>query len=59
MGTKSTRLSASEIELKTQQIDLNETRQNYKSGLLQFYSLCGIKDTEIVKIDSVDFEHNN
>ena len=44
------------VELKTQQISLNETWQNYKSGLMQLYSLCGIKDTEIVKIDSVDLE---
>ncbi len=46
------------VELTTEQIDLNETRQNYNSGLLQLYSLCGIKDTQIVKIDSVEFEQN-
>lgn len=46
------------VELKTQQISLNETWQNYKSGLMQLYSLCGIKDTEIVKIDSVDLVLN-
>ncbi len=46
------------VELKTQQISLNETWQNYKSGLMQLYSLCGIKDTEILKIDSVDLVLN-
>jgi outer membrane protein TolC len=46
------------VELKTQQISLNETWQNYKSGMMQLYSLCGIKDTEIVKIDSVNLVLN-
>ena len=41
------------IELKTQNINLNEARQNYKSGIMQLYALCGIKDTETVTIDSV------
>jgi len=41
------------IALKTQQIDLEETWQNYKSSLSQLYSLCGIKDTPTVIIDSV------
>jgi outer membrane protein TolC len=42
------------IELKTRQIDLEQTWQNYKSGLAQLYSVCGIKDTQTVKIDSVN-----
>ncbi len=46
------------VELKSQQIDLNEIRQNYKSGLMQLYSLCGIKDTQVVKLDSVDLAQN-
>ncbi len=44
------------VELKTQQINLNEMLQNYKSGLMQLYSLCGIKDTQIVEIDSVNLK---
>ncbi len=42
------------VELKTQQIDLEQTWQNYKSGLVQLYAFCGIKDTQTVKIDSVN-----
>lgn len=41
------------IELKSQQIDLEQTWQNYKSGLLQLYSLCGVRDTQTVMIDTV------
>ncbi len=40
------------IEYKTQQINLNESWQNYKSGLSQLYSICGIRDTQTVMIDS-------
>jgi len=46
------------VELKSQKIDLNESRQNYKSGLMQLYSLCGIKDTQVVKLDSVNLAQN-
>ncbi len=42
------------IELKTQQINLQQTWQNYKSGLAQLYSVCGIRDTQTVSIDSVN-----
>ena len=42
------------IEYKTRQIDLEQTWQNYKSGLAQLYSVCGIKDTSTVKIDSIN-----
>ncbi len=42
------------IELKTQSIDMQQTWQNYKSGLMQLYAMCGIKDTQIVAIDTVD-----
>jgi outer membrane protein TolC len=41
------------IEVKSQQIDLEQTWQNYKSSLSQLYSLCGVKDTQTVIIDSV------
>jgi outer membrane protein TolC len=42
------------VEFITQQINLNEARQNYKNSLMQLYALCGIKDTSVIKIDSVD-----
>ena len=42
------------VETKSQQINLNQTRQNYKNGLFQLYSICGITDTQIVMIDSVN-----
>lgn len=41
------------IELKTQQIELDQTWQNYKSSLSQLYSFCGIIDTQIVMLDTV------
>ena len=47
------------VEFTTQQINLNEARQNYKNGLMQLYSLCGIKDTQVVKIDSAHIEQNS
>ena len=46
------------VEFTTQQINLNEARQNYKNSLMQLYALCGIKDTLVVKIDSVNLEQN-
>ncbi|MDR3626850.1 MAG: TolC family protein [Ignavibacteriaceae bacterium] len=42
------------IEFKSQQIDEEQTWQNYKSSLSQLYSYCGIKDTQTVMIDSVN-----
>jgi len=42
------------IELKTQSIDMQQTWQNYKSGLMQLYAMCGISDTQIVALDTVD-----
>jgi outer membrane protein TolC len=42
------------VEFTTQQINLNEARQNYKNSLMLLYALCGIKDTSVIKIDSVD-----
>ena len=47
------------VEFTTQQINLNEARQNYKNGLMQLYSLCGIKDTQVVKIDSAHIKLNS
>jgi outer membrane protein TolC len=46
------------VEFTTQQINLNEAHQNYKNSLMQLYALCGIKDTTIVRIDSVDLMQN-
>ncbi|MFZ0453461.1 MAG: TolC family protein, partial [Ignavibacteriaceae bacterium] len=42
------------VETSSQKINLNQTWQNYKNGLFQLYSLCGIKDTQTVLIDSVN-----
>lgn len=42
------------VETKSQQINLNQTWQNYKNGLFQLYSICGIRDTQTVIIDSVN-----
>ncbi|HKI78428.1 MAG TPA: TolC family protein [Ignavibacteriaceae bacterium] len=42
------------VELNSQKINLDETWQSYESGLSQLYSICGIRDTQIVKIDSVE-----
>lgn len=47
------------VELKSQQINLDETWQNYKNGIFQLYAICGISDTQTVKIDSVNLEKNN
>ncbi len=41
------------VETRSQQINLNQTWQDYKNGIFQLYSICGIKDTQIVMIDSV------
>ena len=42
------------IEKRTQTIEMDQTWQNYKSGLAQLYSLCGIKDTQTVMIDTAN-----
>lgn len=47
------------VELKSQQINLNETWQKYKTGIYQLYAICGISDTQIVKIDSVNLKKAN
>ena len=41
------------IEIKSRQIELEQTWQNYKSSLMQLYSVCGIRDTQTVLIDTV------
>ena len=46
------------VETRSQQIDLNQTWQNYKNGLFQLYSICGIRDTQTVIIDSVNLDLN-
>lgn len=40
------------IELQSQKIAFKENFQQYKNDLLQLNSLCGVKDTQIVFIDS-------
>ncbi len=47
------------IELQSQQISLKENFQTYKNDLLQLNSLCGIKDTQTVFIDSVQIQMDN
>ena len=42
------------VETRSQLIILNQTWQNYKNGLFQLYSICGIRDTQTVIIDSAD-----
>ncbi len=47
------------VEFTTQKINLNEAQQNYKNSLMQLYTLCGMKDTSVVKLDSVKLKQNN
>ena len=47
------------VETKSQQINLNQTWQNYKNGLFQLYSICGIADTQVVSLDSVNLNLAN
>ena len=42
------------VETKSQQINLDQTRQNYKNDLFQLYSICGISDTQVVNLDSAN-----
>ncbi|MFZ0391990.1 MAG: TolC family protein [Calditrichia bacterium] len=42
------------VESQHQTINLKETFQNYKTDLTELNSLCGIKDTAAMQIDSVD-----
>jgi len=44
------------IELKNQQSTVTETWRNYKSGLMQLNSLCGLQDTGSVLLESVNLE---
>lgn len=41
------------IEAKNQQISLAEIWRNYKSGLAQLNSICGLRDTSAVLLDTV------
>jgi outer membrane protein TolC len=41
------------IEFQNQQIAMSEILQQYKADLLQLNSICGIKDTQTVFLDSV------
>ncbi len=47
------------IELQSQKMALKENFQQYKNDLLQLNSLCGIKDTQTVFIDSVSITMND
>ena len=42
------------VETRSQKINLNQTWQSYRNGLFQLYSICGIRDTQTVVIDSVN-----
>ena len=42
------------IESKNQQTQLDEIWRNYKSGLTQLNSICGIQDTSAVILENVD-----
>ncbi|MGA7160201.1 MAG: TolC family protein [Bacteroidota bacterium] len=42
------------IEIKSQMIEMDQTWQNYRTGLLQLYSLCGLRDTQTVILDTVE-----
>jgi len=46
------------IEDQNQQISLSENLQKYKNDLFQLNSFCGIKDTQLVFIDSVQIQMN-
>ncbi|HQF42763.1 MAG TPA: TolC family protein, partial [Ignavibacteriaceae bacterium] len=46
------------IEVQNQQISLSENLQKYKNDLFQLNSFCGIKDTQLVFIDSVQIQMN-
>lgn len=39
------------IEVQSQTIARNDTRQQYRSSLYQLYALCGIEDTTMVEIE--------
>ena len=47
------------VEMQNQNVNLSEVYQKYKSEILQLNSLCGIKDTQFVKIDSVSLSLTN
>ena len=44
------------IEIKSQMIEMDQTWQNYRTGLLQLYSLCGLRDTQTVILDTVELK---
>jgi outer membrane protein TolC len=44
------------VETQSQRINLDQSWQNYKDGLYQLYSLCGIKDTQNVILDTVNLK---
>jgi hypothetical protein len=44
------------IEMQNQQMANDELFRNYKSGLLQLNSICGINDTGFIALDTVNLE---
>ncbi|TSA28887.1 MAG: TolC family protein [Ignavibacteriales bacterium] len=44
------------IEYKNQQMQLNEIWRNYKSGLMQLNSICGLQDTNTVYLENVTLD---
>jgi outer membrane protein TolC len=46
------------VEFTTQQINLNEARQNYENSLMQLYAIWGIRDSSVIRIDSVNLVQN-
>ena len=41
------------VEVRSQKINLDQTWQDYKDGIFQLYSICGIADTQTALIDTV------
>jgi outer membrane protein TolC len=46
------------IELETRTVELNDTKEQYRSNLYQLYALCGMQDTMVADIDSISLVMN-
>ena len=44
------------IEIKSQTIEMDQSWQNYRTGLMQLYSICGLRDTQTVILDTVQLK---
>ena len=44
------------VEVRSQKINLDQTWQDYKDGIFQLYSICGITDTQTVLIGTVSLD---